>query len=338
MLSVVVIGRNEASDLGGCLRSVRETLTHVDHELIYVDSGSKDDSLSIARRNGAQCLRLRTPQTTAGLARRAGALEARGDYLLFLDGDMHLQPGFVETALTVMETSGFEGATGIRHDVYLRKGRVTGENLNYYRCTNRRNAPEFGGAILLRAAALEKAGGWASNIRACEEAELHARFNKHGVRVVELPIPMIRHYDRARNNRGVWGALIASRRLGLGQALVNAARMRCAGALFNRERVAFRCWAADMLCVTALCLGGRTALWVVAAAQLLQLLAFALLGRTSGFLGQKLLLLYLPAGVLSYRTRDENYDHWPENPRNANQKEGSSVFEYADDQLGGGGI
>ncbi|MCL2545373.1 MAG: glycosyltransferase [Clostridia bacterium] len=312
MLSVVVIGRNESATLAGCLRSAREALARVDHELIYVDSGSADGSLPIARENGARCFRLRTAHTTAGLARRTGAREARGESLLFLDGDMLLQPGFVETALTVMETSGYDGATGIRHDLYERGGRVTGEDPNYFRCTARREAPAFGGAILLRAASLERAGGWAANVLTCEEAELHARLAKHGVRVVELPVPMIRHIDRVRDNRGPLGALITPRRLGLGQALVNAIRSRSVWALLKRERAAFLCWITDALCVAALCVGGWPAVWAVAAAQCLQLAAFALLGRgLRGFAGQKLLLIYLPAGVLCYRARDEGYDAWP---------------------------
>ena len=313
MLSVVVIGRNDGATLSGCLRSAREALTHVDHELIYVDSGSQDESLPIARSNGARCLRVRTAHTTAGLARRIGTREARGGYLLFLDGDMLLQPGFVETALTVMETSGYDGATGIRHDVYERGGRKAGENLNYFRCTTRRETREFGGAILLRAAALERAGGWAANVRSCEEAELHARLTKRGARVVELPIPMIRHIDRVRDNRGPLSALITPRRLGLGQALVNAVRSRSVWALLKRKRVAFLCWVVDALCVLGICLGGWPALWAVMAVQSLQFAAFALLGRgLRGFVGQKLLLFYLPAGVLSYRVRDEGYDSWPD--------------------------
>jgi len=308
MLSVVVIGRDDGDLLAGCLRSVTEALAGMDHELVYVDSGSADESLPIASKNGARCLRVRAARTTAGLARRIGAREARGEYLLFLDGDMRLQPGFVETALTVMETSGYDGAVGIRHDIYERSGRVTSENPNFYRCTARREAQEFGGAILLRADALQRAGGWAANVLTCEEAELHARLAKHGARVVELPVPMIRHIDRARGNRGLFGALITPRRLGLGQALVNAARSRSVWALLRRERVAFLGWAVDAMCVAVLCLGGAPSLWAIATAQALQLAAFALLGSARGFWGQKLLFVYLPAGMLSYRVRDEGYD------------------------------
>ncbi|MCL2810962.1 MAG: glycosyltransferase family 2 protein [Clostridia bacterium] len=310
MLSVVVIGRNDGATLPGCLRSVGQALASIRHELLYVDSGSTDESLPIAQSQGARCFRLRTTRTTAGLARRIGTQEAQGEYLLFLDGDMLLQPGFVETALTVMEKSGYDGATGIRHDVYERDGRVIGENPNYYGCKVRREATEFGGAILLRATELNKAGGWAANVLTCEEAELHARLIKHGARVVELPVPMIRHIDRKRDNRGPLAALITPRRLGLGQALVNAVRMRCLWALLKRERIAFLCWIVDALCVAALCLGGWRSVWAIAAAQALQLAAFGLMNRTRGFLGQKLLFVYLPAGVLSYRKRDEGYDAW----------------------------
>ncbi len=307
MLSVVVIGRNEAATLAECLVSVHDALARVSYELLYIDSGSTDGSPDIALQYGARCFRLRTADTTAALARSIGAREARGEHLLFLDGDMQLERGFIETAVTVLDTSKLDGACGIRRDVYLRAGEVVGENPNYFGCHKRRKAPEFGGAILLRASALAQAGGWAPNVLACEEAELHARLLKQRSYIVELPIPMIQHTDQVRDNRGVLGTLISRRRLGLGQALVNALRKHSAWALLKREKLSFLCWLLDALCVAALCLGGLRSLTVVAIAQALQMLAFALMGRLRGFVGQKLLFFYLPIGMCSYHRRDEGY-------------------------------
>ncbi len=308
MLSVVVIGRNEAADLGACLRSARHALRNIPHELLYVDSRSSDASLAIAQAEGARCYLLRTERPTAGLARRVGTREARGEHLLFLDGDMLLEFSFAETAITVMEVSGYDGAVGIRHDLYLRGDKVASEDPNYYRCTARREAPEFGGAILLRADALAAAGGWAANVATYEEAELHARLSKQASRVIELPVPMIRHIDRVRDERGWSHVLFSSRRLGLGQALNHALRAHSALALLRRERTAFLCWLLDALCVAAFCFGGWRAWGGCLIVQALEFAAFLLRGQPRGFVGQKLLLGYLPAGFLSYRKRDEGYD------------------------------
>ena len=53
MISVVVIGRNEAARIGACLESIRSSLGVLSHEIIYVDSRSTDDSVAIAKTYGA---------------------------------------------------------------------------------------------------------------------------------------------------------------------------------------------------------------------------------------------------------------------------------------------
>ena len=88
MISVIVIGRNEGARLDACMGSIRTALGVLAHEIVYVDSRSADDSLARAHAHGARCFLLEDPDTTAGLGRFVGAREARGEYLLFLDGDM----------------------------------------------------------------------------------------------------------------------------------------------------------------------------------------------------------------------------------------------------------
>ena len=48
-IGVVVIGRNEGARLGQCLLSV----THLAATVVYVDSGSTDGSVALARNLGA---------------------------------------------------------------------------------------------------------------------------------------------------------------------------------------------------------------------------------------------------------------------------------------------
>lgn len=221
MISVVVIGKNEGERLAACLKSIQTALNVLAHEVVYVDSCSTDQSLQTAKTLGARCFLLAERQTTAGLGRFVGAKEARGEYLLFLDGDMQLCPGFAEKALMAIAAKGYDGVCGIREDVYLRGSEVVGRNENYFGCTQERIAPEFGGALMITREALNACGGWATDTVACEEAEPACAAERDGLphcgnprsddsphgRGARQPKPAFRRLFRAPPGRGAGAGL-----------------------------------------------------------------------------------------------------------------------------------
>lgn len=307
MISVIVIGRNEGERLGECLDSVSRSLGPLLHEVIYVDSRSTDGSVAVARERGARCFVLEETDTTAGLGRWVGAQEAKGEFLLFLDGDMRLCPGFVQKAMTAMAQRGYDGVTGQREDVYLRGGEVVSRTPNYYGCTAERIAPEFGGAMFIRAQALKSAGGWAADTVACEEAELHARLLAAKCRIGELPVPMIVHEDAVREQRSAAGVLLSRRRLGEGQAFRCALAAGGARAYLRFEREKFLFYALDwasLLLAIALRGAGFIAACFLQAAQMGFLLAKR---RPRAFVSQKLFFFAFPAGLCTYRRRKRGY-------------------------------
>ena len=243
MISVIVIGKNEGERLVACLKSIQTALSALAHEVVYVDSCSTDQSLQTAKALGARCFLLAERKTTAGLGRFVGAKEARGEYLLFLDGDMQLQPGFAEKALMAIAAKGYDGVCGIREDVYLRGGEVVCRNDNYFGCTQERLAPGFGGALMITRDALDACGGWATDTIACEEAELYARLKAIGCRIAEIPVPMILHTDAVRDSRSPLSTIFSARRLGEGQALACAMKARRARAYIRHEREKFTFYA-----------------------------------------------------------------------------------------------
>jgi glycosyltransferase involved in cell wall biosynthesis len=87
MLSLSMIVRDEAERLERCLASV---VGFVD-EIIVVDTGSQDDTIAIARAQGATVHQCPWPGDFA--AARNQALElVQGDWVLVLDGDEWLRP------------------------------------------------------------------------------------------------------------------------------------------------------------------------------------------------------------------------------------------------------
>ncbi|RUP32482.1 MAG: glycosyltransferase family 2 protein [Curvibacter sp.] len=89
-LSVCMIVRDEAVNLPGALKSVRD----VAHELIVVDTGSTDDSPAIAQHLGAQVLHFAWCDDFAR-ARNVALEAATGDWVLCLDADQQLDPACV---------------------------------------------------------------------------------------------------------------------------------------------------------------------------------------------------------------------------------------------------
>ncbi len=85
-LSVVVITRNEARRLPGCLRSVSFA-----DETVVVDSGSTDDTVALARTFGARVI-----QTDGwpgfGPQKNRAVDAATGDWILSLDADEQVTP------------------------------------------------------------------------------------------------------------------------------------------------------------------------------------------------------------------------------------------------------
>ena len=227
VVSVVVIGRNEGERLRRCLRSVHAAHWGVGYELIYVDSRSVDDSVAIATQAGARTLVLDDASPCASKGRNLGWRAARGDFILFLDGDTELAPGFVPAALGALRDATLCAAWGHRREsdpdqsVYTRV-----LDLDWVYPTGR--TLYFGGDVLVRRAALEQVGGFDPTLKAGEEPELCARLRARGWQIEHLDVPMTRHDLAVRSLRayalrcyrgGLAYAEVAHRMRGLGDGL-----------------------------------------------------------------------------------------------------------------------
>jgi len=95
--SIVVSSFNRAGILRRCLESCLSQ-DFVDFEIVVVDDGSTDDSVSVVRSFTDPKLRLVQHEHNRGLcaARDTGARSARGQWLIQLDSDHGLLPGALE--------------------------------------------------------------------------------------------------------------------------------------------------------------------------------------------------------------------------------------------------
>ena len=104
-ISVIVPVYNMVPWLRRCLDSLQRQ-TFDDIEIICVNDGSTDDSLTILCESAAQDGRIKViDQPNGGLsaARNAGVAAAAGDYLMFVDADDWVEPNFCAAPLQVAE-------------------------------------------------------------------------------------------------------------------------------------------------------------------------------------------------------------------------------------------
>lgn len=80
-LTGVIITLNESENIGRCIESIRSLC----EEIIVIDSGSTDDTVSIARNLGAQVFKINW--LGYGQTKNFGNMKARNDWILSLDAD-----------------------------------------------------------------------------------------------------------------------------------------------------------------------------------------------------------------------------------------------------------
>ena len=190
----VVIGRNEGRRLKSCLKSAADATV-----IVYVDSNSTDDSVSLAQECGADVVQLdMSLPFTAARARNAGfarlmELTERIPYVQFVDGDAELVRGWTNAAMQFLKE-------------HLDVAVVCGQRIELHAnasifnkmCANEWNTPvgeakSCGGESLVRVATFQESGGFRDEQIAHEEPELCSRIRAMGYKIWRIDQRMSLH-------------------------------------------------------------------------------------------------------------------------------------------------
>ena len=279
-VGVVVIGRNEGERLERCLASVAGGAEH----LAYVDSGSSDGSVALARSQGIEVIELDMRQPfTAARARNAGLqrlLQLRSDlkYVFFVDGDCEVAHGWIGEAVRFLESHPDVAVVCGR-----RRERHPEKSIYNLLCDIEWDgAPAgetgaCGGDAVMRVAAFRQVAGFRPDLICGEEPELCARLRQAGWRIWRLAADMTTHDAAIYHFTQWWQRTV---RVGYGYAMF----MRLDSVRHDKQWIGryrrSRVWSLGVpaLIVAASPFFGWSALWLLALYPL-QVARLALRGR-----------------------------------------------------------
>jgi N-acetylglucosaminyl-diphospho-decaprenol L-rhamnosyltransferase len=111
--SIVIVNWNTAGLLIQCLESIYKTGSRYSLEVIVVDNGSQDDSVSLIGQHFPSVILLQNEQNL-GFARanNQGLSKGRGRYFLLLNSDTIVLPGAIDTLIQIADSNPKLGVVG----------------------------------------------------------------------------------------------------------------------------------------------------------------------------------------------------------------------------------
>jgi glycosyltransferase involved in cell wall biosynthesis len=190
-----------------CLLSIPTEVRQV----VYVDSGSTDDSVEFARSRGADVVDLdMSIPFTAARARNAGwrrllELTPGLEFVQFVDGDCRLAAGWITAGLAeITSDKGVAAVFGHRREEHPETSVYNLVcDIEWRWDLPLGDVTSFGGDALISVQALTSAGGYDDTLIAGEEPELCFRMRQQGWRIRHIDHPMTLH-DAALTRFGQW--------------------------------------------------------------------------------------------------------------------------------------
>jgi len=213
VVSVIIPVYNQIEYTVGCLDSLSAHQTRFRFEIIVVDDCSSDSTEQHLRE--IPWLRyIRQPQNGGFIEScNTGLAAARGDYVLFLNNDTRVQPGWLDelvTSFTTFPNAGLVGSKLIYPDGTLQEaGGIVWRDGSAWNYGNRQDPqkPEFcyarkvdycsGASIALPRALMEELGGFDTYYKPAyyEDTDLAMRVRAIGRDVIYQPLSKVIHYE-----------------------------------------------------------------------------------------------------------------------------------------------
>ena len=200
-LTVIIPVYNSAATLEVCLRALAESQLRP-LEVIVVDDGSTDESAAVGLRFGAESIGM-TRNAGPAAARNAGAQQARGDILVFIDADVEIHDDALGLIARRFDGDArLDAVFGSYDDTPSDPGRVS-RFRNLLHCYVHRDAPReantfWAGCGAIRASVFRSVGGFDTHFATAstEDVELGMRLARQHHRIEIDNAIQVRHLKR----------------------------------------------------------------------------------------------------------------------------------------------
>lgn len=220
-VSIIIPVYNQFEYTYNCLKSIRKNAGHLDYEIIIADDGSTDLTGRIT--DIASGVRVIKTEKNSGFLLNCNnaAHHARGKYLMFLNNDTQVRPGWLAELKDILdrdETIGMTGSKLIYPDGRLQE--AGGILWNDASASNYGNGyspedPEYnyvkevdyssGASLMIRHSLWDEIGGLDARYAPAyyEDANLAMEVRNHGFKVVYQPFSEVVHFEGISNGKDI---------------------------------------------------------------------------------------------------------------------------------------
>lgn len=196
-LSVVIICRNEESNISKCIESVIREVKDIPSEIIIVDSASTDKTIEIAKKYPVKIFQIeKSKYLSPSGGRYIGTKKSVGEFIFFIDADVIIIKGWIKKALKYFSEKRLAGVRGKLFNVPSNEK----ISMNHEeRGTIGYDQILGGQAAIYRRTALQECGTFNPYLKGEEERELYHRIISKGWRLRKVDVPMAYHMNKTTN-------------------------------------------------------------------------------------------------------------------------------------------
>lgn len=212
-LSVIIPTHNSGKTIENCVHSLAsQNFPRNEFEIIVVDDGSKDKTIELAKKAGADVVMVIEP-CFQGTARNIGVKNARGNFIAFIDSDCTARVGWLETISKELKDNEAIGGPVLNGNTnsLVAWAEYLIEFSEFHEHRKRSTVPFVPGCSqAYKKDVFLRVGGF-SEQRLAEDVKIGHALTKAGVNIVFVPELQVNHLCRTEFNRYISNAKIGGK-------------------------------------------------------------------------------------------------------------------------------